>query len=333
MLGTAAAVAAALVAGATWFAVSSSPDDPGDRSNLEPGVLAAEATSNPVSTETSRLDAKRAYGYLVKVCRIGPRPSGSRGMAEQQKLVADHFTELGAEVRFQTFDAAHPINGAPVRMSNIVVSWHPETEERVLLCCHYDTRPYPDRDPHNPRGVFIGANDGASGVALLMELGHHMADLKPTYGVDFVFFDAEELVYGDFGEYFVGSEHFAREYRDNPPPYRYHYGVLVDMIGDRTLTLYQERFSLNYAEDVTNHLWSIGRRLGIREFIPREKWEVRDDHIPLNEIARIPTCDIIDFDYPYWHTTQDLPSKCSGASLVKVGRVLLAWLEEAPKLQ
>jgi glutaminyl-peptide cyclotransferase len=290
--------------------------------------------------EVPEIDAKRAYAYLLKVCRIGPRVSGTRGMAEQQKLIADHFTKLGAGVGYQTFDVAHPLTGMPVRMSNIVVSWHPEAEERVLICCHYDTRPFPDMDPVNPRGEFIGANDGGSGVALLMELGHHMAEIEPAYGVDFVFFDGEELVYLDrsgtrgvpnrYNGYFLGSEHFAKEYLASPPGHRYVAGVLLDMVADRNLGFFQEKNSLKHAPQVVESVWAAAARLGIREFVARPKHEILDDHIPLNEIAGIPTCDIIDFDYPHWHTMQDLPVRCSGASLEKVGHVVLHWLESYP---
>jgi hypothetical protein len=295
----------------------------------QPAARAAE----PAATTAAALDAARAYGYLVKICRLGPRISGTKEMADQQKLIADHFTKFGAHLRYQSFDVAHPLSGRPVRMTNMIVSWHPQAKERVLLACHYDTRPWPDRDPVNPRGRFLGANDGASGVALFMEMAHHLPELQPTYGVDFVFFDGEELIYGDRGKFFLGSEHFAKEYRDRPPEHRYVMGVLVDMIGDRDLNLYMEKKSLHYAPEVTESLWAAAARLGVKEFHdhPKPKHDVEDDHVPLNVIAGIPTCDIIDFDYPHWHTTRDVPTNCSGSSLVKVGRVLLYWLENAPR--
>lgn len=287
----------------------------------------------PGAAAPDELDARRAYGYLLKICRIGPRISGTRGMAEQQQVILEHFTKHGAQVRFQTFDVAHPLTGDPVRMANTIVSWHPEAKQRILLCCHYDTRPYPDRDFFNRRGTFIGANDGGSGVALFMELAHHLAKLKPAYGVDFVFFDGEEFIYRRGDEYFLGSEHFARDYVANPPAYRYVYGVLVDMVGDRNLQLYYERKSLRFAPEVTTSIWETAQKLGVEEFISRRKHDVEDDHVPLNEIANIPTCDIIDFDYRHWHTTKDVPAACSGESLVKVGRVLLHWLENPPRPQ
>ncbi len=292
------------------------------------------ATKPPASDdEGPQIDADRAFGYLKKVCEFGPRISGSEAMEKQQQLIAEHFTKLNAKVSFQSFDARHPRSGKAVRMNNIIVSWDPAAKERVLLACHYDTRPLADRDP-NPElireGTFLGANDGASGVALLMELGHHLHKIKPTFAVDLVFFDGEELVYGDRDDYFHGSKYFSKEYRDTPPKYKYMCGVLVDMIGGKRLQLHQELNSLDYAPEVTQSVWKTAKKLNVKEFIPRAKDLVNDDHLALNEIAGIPTCDIIDFGYEHWHTTRDVPANCSGESLAKVGRVLLAWLEEGP---
>jgi hypothetical protein len=280
------------------------------------------------------MNSKRTYDYLVQVCKIGPRISGSTGMEQQQKLIVEHFAEFGATVQYQTFDAAHPRTGLPVRMDNIIVSWQPDAKERVLLACHYDTRPHADRDPNlqlAARAPFIGANDGASGVALFMEMAHHMKGLPTTYGVDFIFFDGEELVYGERDPYFLGSEHFSKSYRDKPPAHRYVYGVLVDMVGGKSMKLYYEKNSLDYAPDLTRSIWNMARQLGVKEFILKQKHEVRDDHLPLNEIAKIPSCDLIDFDYPHWHTTRDVATNCSGESIAKVGRVLLAWLQAVPQ--
>ena len=223
-----------------------------------------------------------------------------------------------------------------VTISNLVIEWHPERTARVLLCAHYDTRPFPDRDRQRPKGVFVGANDGASGVALLMELGRHMPALQSSIGVDFVLFDGEEFVFDenrDRDYYFIGSTFFARNYRNNPPAYKYRGGVLLDMVADAQLQLYQERNSVKHARDLVTQIWNMANRLDVSEFVRQTRHELRDDHIPLNEIARIPTCDIIDFDYPrpggrqYWHTEDDTPDKCSATSLAKVGWVVLEWLK------
>ena len=220
-------------------------------------------------------------------------------------------------------------------MANLVVSFHPDRNNRILLCAHYDTRPFPDRDPRRPRGRFIGANDGGSGVAVLMELAHHVGKLDSPYGVDFVLFDGEEFVFEERqGTYFLGSEHFARQYVAEPPAYRYRAAVLLDMVGDAQLQLFQERNSVSWADSrpLVDEIWGTAKKMGITEFIARPKHEIRDDHLALHDIARIPACDIIDFDYPrsssasYWHTEADTPDKCSGDSLAKVAAVLLEWL-------
>ncbi|MCA9204584.1 MAG: M28 family peptidase [Planctomycetales bacterium] len=305
------------------------------------GASAYWLTSHSNGQSTARripVDGDRAYGYLKEICQIGPRPSGSPGMLQQQRWLTEHFATLGGRVSMQEFSVRHPETGDPVAIKNMLVEWHPERRERILLCAHYDTRPFPDRDRTNPRGVFVGANDGGSGVALLAELAHHMGELNSRYGVDFVLFDGEELVFDegrDKDYYFLGSTHFAQEYARGTSDVRYRAGVLFDMVGDADLQLYYEVFSLRNARDVTLGIWKTAQRLGVDEFKPRSRHEIRDDHLPLNNIAKIPTCDLIDFDYPrpglrapsYWHTEQDTVDKCSGESLAKVGWVVLEWLK------
>ena len=293
---------------------------------------APPAKPKPKAAMGNPIDAERTFKYLTEVCAIGARPSGSPGMEKQQKLITDHFEKFGCQVKLQPFDAPHPLTGRPVRMNNIIISWHPETKERVLLCAHYDTRPFPDREntAEARRGLFVGANDGASGVALFMELAHHMELLKPAFGVDFVLFDGEELVFDRQGTYFLGAEYFARSYIDSPPAHRYKYGILVDMIADKQLSLYFERNSLTHAPELAKSVWNTAKKLQIPEFIARTKHEIQDDHLALNEIAGIPTIDIIDFDYPFWHTRRDTPANCSGESISKVGYVLLQWLSVKP---
>ncbi|MFV2066071.1 MAG: M28 family peptidase, partial [Pirellulales bacterium] len=296
------------------------------------GVCAAEPSQAPKSTSSSNpVDGRRAYGYLKAICALGPRPSGSRGMRDQRSLVVKHFEKVGGEVDLQRFRAPDPRGGPAVAMANVICQWHPRRAKRIVLCAHYDTRPLPDRDP-NPirrrRGVFLGANDGASGVALLMELAHHMPHLDSRYGVDFVLFDGEEFVYDESDPYFLGSQWFARRYVRDPPSHRYRWGLLFDMVADADLQLFQERHSMEWPDTrpLVLDIWATAQRLGIREFIGRRKYSVRDDHLQLRNIAKIPTCDIIDFDYDYWHTEGDAPNKCSATSLAKVGRVVLEWL-------
>ena len=293
---------------------------------LLPPTLAPAQAENPI-------DGSRALGYLKSLCDLGPRPSGSQAMMKQKELIQNHFEPLAKDAHTQSFLVKNPLGGPKVRITNLIFRWNPDASERLLVCAHYDTRPLPDRDP-NPmaqrNGRFIGANDGASGVALLMELAHHADRFEGPLGVDFVLFDAEELVYVDKRDrYFLGSIGFAQQYKaGRHPGGKYRYGVLLDMVGDKDLQIYQEVNSTRFRDTrpLVNNIWAIAARLGVSEFKPRTKHRVDDDHVPLNRIGKIPVCDIIDFDYPHWHTESDVPRNCSGESLAKVGWVVLEWL-------
>lgn len=277
----------------------------------------------------------RAYEYLKQLCAIGPRPSGSPGMVSQQKLLSEHFKKQGGQIEFQRFRVRHPQDGSWVPMANILVRWNPESTNRILLCAHYDTLPFPMQDPENPRGRFVGANDNASGVAILMELAHDMPKLKSNYGVDFLLLDGEEFIFSERDRFFLGSEYFAGEYAKAQAKkqlgYRYRWGVLLDMVGDADLDLHEERNSVWWRDtrSLVGQIWATAARLGVREFVARPKHEVNDDHVILHDVGHIPCIDIIDFDYPPWHTQGDTPDKCSALSLAKVGWVLREWLKTA----
>jgi glutaminyl-peptide cyclotransferase len=282
-------------------------------------------------------DGRQAYEYLKQICGIGPRPSGSAGMAIQQRLIADHFRRLGAQVGFQQFSARNPRDDSQVPMANMIVQWHPDRAERILLCTHYDTRPYPDRDARNPSGILLGADDGASGVALLMELGKWMPRLESKYGVDFVLFDGSQFVFKE-GTWkkegdprFLGADYFARLYSTDSPPCKYRKAVLLDMIGNEDLGVYQEFNSMSWRDTrpLVDEIWQAAYRIGVREFVPTRKHSVSDDHLKVHDVGKIPTCAIIDFDYPYWRTEQDTPFHCSPLALAKVGWVMLDWLAKA----
>jgi glutaminyl-peptide cyclotransferase len=289
----------------------------------------AQAGPRRLTLRDIPFNGSQAYEYLRKACSFGPRPSGSKAMEAQRRWLVDHFKSLGAEVSLQSFNARHPVKGTAVPMANLIARWHADRSRRVLFCAHYDTRPYPDRDRRNPQGEFVGANDGASGVSVLMELARQFTGLEGDLGVDVVLFDGEEFLFDDRGEYFLGSTHFAREYAAAPPQTPYQWGVLLDMVGDAELHLFQEENSATWPDTrpLVNAIWSTARQLGVREFVARTGSYVRDDHLPLHDIAGLPVCDLIDFDYPYWHTQQDVPEHCSALSLAKVGWVLEEWLK------
>lgn len=293
--------------------------------------------------EIPAFDGDTAFDYLLAICEIGTRVSTSDGMAQQQTLIQEHMEALGGTVEFQPFNATNPVNGRLVELKNLVVRWHPEREKRLLLCCHYDTRPFPDRDPVNPRGVFLGANDGASGAALLMELAKIMPHLEGPWGIDMVFFDGEEFVFDSRRDpMFLGSTFFANEYAAGRWDATYSYGILVDMIGDKNLEIFYEKNTMKDPEALRlmRSIWAVAKEMGREEFKATKRHKIRDDHLPLIQIAKIPTVDIIDFDYPdkaagnqYWHTTQDIPENCSAESLHAVGSVLREWLIQLERLR
>ena len=296
-------------------------------------VVALTAAARGDTAAEPGFSGARAFRHLEALCGLGPRPTGSEAMDRQRELLAAHFRAAGAVVEGQAFRIADRGSGGPVHVENLVVTWHPDRDERILVGAHYDTRPFPDRDPVDPRGVFLGANDGASGVALLMELGRFMPALDGPVGVDFVLFDAEEYVVAPRDPYCLGSSHFARGYaaaRRAGRGQTYRCGVVVDMVADRDLAIWQERHSVDWPDTrpIVEAIWEVARRRGERAFVPRPKHVVHDDHVPLRMIGGIPTCDIIDFDFPEWHTTRDTPQACSAESLEAVGAVLLDWLRE-----
>ncbi|MDH4223320.1 MAG: M28 family peptidase [candidate division Zixibacteria bacterium] len=211
-----------------------------------------------------------------------------------------------------------------LNLSNIIASFYPDKKERILLCAHWDTRPWADKDPE-PANRFTpisGANDGASGVAVLMELASTISGKKPKYGVDIILFDGEDYGSDEHPErWCLGSSYFSK----NSGGYKAVFGILLDMIGDRDLQIYQEGYSSRYAGEIVRMVWEKAQKLSISDFKTGVKHYMVDDHLPLIQ-AGIPCIDIIDFDYPYWHTIEDTPDKCSPESLEKVGKVILSVL-------
>jgi hypothetical protein len=274
-------------------------------------------------------DGQRAMGYLEAVCKIGPRISGSPGMARQQELLQKHFEAHGGKVEWQRFTARQRSLQRPVDMANLIVSWHPDSPRRVIVCSHYDTRPIADQeeDRRNWRLPFLSANDGGSGVAFLMELAHHMKDLKTAVGVDFVFFDGEEYIFDpDRDQYFFGSEHFADHYRRRQMKHRYVAAVLLDMIAGKNARFPKEQNSLFKAGPLVKELWDIAAEQQCGAFRNEIGPAVNDDHLALNRVG-IPAVDIIDFDYVHWHRLSDVPENCSAEGLIQVARVVTVWLQ------
>jgi hypothetical protein len=208
----------------------------------------------------------------------------------------------------------------------------------VLVCAHYDTRPLADQEPNRANWTRPGvsANDGTSGAAWMMEMAHHMPNLKTAVGVDFVLFDGEEYVFetnpmGGGDRYFFGSEHFAADYRKTKGSrtHRYEAGVLLDLFAAKGAVLRPEQHSLRGAGPVCEQVWRVAVAVGAKSFRYEQGGaDVLDDHIALIE-AGIPCIDLIDFDYPHWHKLTDTPDKVSGEQLAEVARVLATWIATA----
>ncbi len=214
-------------------------------------------------------------------------------------------------------------------MNNLIIRFHPDRERRIILCSHYDTRPIADQepDPRDWKKTFISANDGGSGVALMMELAHHMKNLKLNVGVDFVLFDGEEYIFDrNIDRYFIGSEHFAQTYAKNPGKVKYGAAVLLDMIGGKGAKFPLEGNSWQKARELCTQIWTVAKEQDCKMFQNKMGDTVLDDHISLQDVG-IPAIDIIDFSYVHWHRLSDVPAQCSAESLTEVSKVLSVWMQ------
>jgi glutaminyl-peptide cyclotransferase len=283
-----------------------------------------------------KFDDARALKYLKQLCDLGPRMSGTETMKKQQDLIEKHCKDLGATVTRQEFKGKQLSRKEATEMVNLIISWHPDKMRRVLISSHYDTRPIADQERlrTNWNKPFVSANDGTSGVAFLMELGHHMKDLKSEFGVDFVLFDGEEYVFetsqnGGGDKYFFGSEYFADEYlkTKDKRKFRYDAGFLLDLCAGKDAQLKVEDYSFAAARTLVDQVWGLAKELGAKSFKYEHGYEIQDDHLALIK-AGIPTVDIIDFDYPHWHKLSDTPDKVSGAQMAELSKVLTTWLQK-----
>ncbi len=274
-------------------------------------------------------DGSRAFELLEKQVDLGPRFPGSPGHAALVSLLTDYLEPRAHELKIQTTSLSHPYEDGPLPITNILARFNPPARKHVLLLAHYDTRAIADQDPDpgNRSKPILGANDGASGVAVLLMLADIFARDVPPIGVDLLFVDAEDVGRsGDLENFSLGTKAFLPEMNELLGGVRPQYAVLVDMVGDAELTLPIEYNSWRGARKLVNRIWNLARDLGYSQFRFEMGAQIYDDHVPLLE-AGIPAVDIIDFDYPnteknYWHTLEDTPDKCSAESLEAVGTVL-----------
>jgi Zn-dependent M28 family amino/carboxypeptidase len=280
-------------------------------------VTACASAQTPAAQKPAAFDGARAFADLTKIVAIGPRPAGSEGAQKTRDYIREQLSSIGIAVVEQSFDATTPAGN--VRMVNVSATLPGTGQGRLVIAGHYDTKLIKEFP-------FVGANDGGSSTAFLLELARSLKGRTNAVPIELLFLDGEEAV----GEWATGNTFGSRHYVDVAVKAgtvkQIKALVLVDMIGDRELVLKRESNSTPWLKDV---IWSAAKRLNRPEFVP-DATPIEDDHIPFLA-AGIESVDLIDLDYPdatmrYWHTAEDTLDKTAAASLQAVGDVLLAAL-------
>lgn len=288
-------------------------------------VAACGARGKPPLRE---FDGARAFGYLEQQVRFGYRIPGTPAHEQTGDWILAQLRARADTVEVQDFP--HPTaHGQTLHLRNFFARFRPEAAERILYLAHWDTRPIADNasDSASRRKPVLGASDGASGVALLLGVADALKAKPPTVGVDLLFVDGED--YGNFADsndVLIGSRWFAAH---QPPGYPPLFGVLFDMVGDKNLDINVEGNSQAAAPEVVDRVWKAANALGYGDvFIPQVRFTLIDDHVSLQR-AGIHAIDVVDFNYQYWHTTDDTLDKVSARSLQIVGDVAVALVREA----
>jgi len=283
-----------------------------------------------------------AFLFVKKQTDFGPRVPNTATHAQCASWLEETLKKYSGHVVVQQAKV-RAYNGTLLNMKNIIASFNPEAPGRILLCSHWDSRPYADwdEDESKHRTPIDGANDGASGVGVLLEVARIISSNKLNTGVDIILFDTED--YGepqnDNNEYKednwgLGSQYWSKN--PHAPNYKANYGILLDMVGVENANFTKEGFSMQYAPDVVNKVWEAASRIGYGHyFSAAETAPITDDHYYINKISSIPTIDIIHHDnntrsgfYKYWHTTNDNIGNIDKNALKAVGQTLLTVLYE-----
>lgn len=288
---------------------------------------------------TVSFDADSAYAFCAQQCDFGPRTMNSEAHEQCGQWIVEKFKNFGMEVTEQRATLTG-FDGTPLQGNNIIARYQPQLSNRILLCAHWDSRPWADNDPDeaNHTKPVMAANDGASGVAVMLEVARVLsADtcLLPI-GVDFVCFDAEDWGAEDVSEsWALGAQYWAKSISHEPSATKPRYGILLDMVGGIGARFYQERLSLQYAPQVVERVWKSASVAGYSSFFPQDKGGgITDDHGPVNQVAGIPCIDIIPY-YPdcaessfgpTWHTINDDMQHIDRGTLKAVGQTLIQVL-------
>src|SRR5688572_7132654 len=292
------------------------------------GCVSAESTSSPGPNMNQNppiapvapiapFDSKRAWTHLENQVAFGPRPSGSAALQKTRDYILSELKKAGIDARQQVFIAKTPLG--EVSMANVVATIPGRRPERIAFASHFDTKLFKDIR-------FVGASDGASSTAALLELGRVLKPRQNEYTIELLFFDGEEAVVdwnrGDDNTY--GSRHYVRVAQQDGSLRGLQAFILLDMIGDKDLIIRRDSNSTPWLVD---SVWSAAERLGHRATFSNELTSIDDDHMPFVR-AGIPSVDIIDLDYPAWHTADDTIENVSARSLQIVGNVVLAALPD-----
>lgn len=279
-------------------------------------------------------NADSAYLYVKTQVDFGPRVPNTAQHVACGNYLAGKLTEFGATLTNQYADLL-TFDGTVLKARNIIGSYNTESKKRILLFAHWDSRPFADHDPDekNYHTPILGANDGASGVGVLLEIARQINAQAPRLGVDIIFFDAEDYGEPAFGEvhwgdfWALGSQYWAR----NPhvPNYNARFGILLDMVGGKNAVFKKEAYSEQYAQSVNKKVWNQAKELGYAAYFVNEKTgNVTDDHLYINEYAGIPCIDIIPHDFSgegsAWHTQKDNMEIIDKKTLKAVGQTVLA---------
>lgn len=298
------------------------------------------AKVNPVGPS---FNADSAYAFTKAQCDFGPRDMNSRGHDLCGEWIVSKFKEYGCKVTTQTATLAG-YDGTKLRSRNFMASINPEATTRILLCAHWDSRPWADNDPDsaNWRKPILAANDAASGVAVMLELARIIGKSKDEkafnkqLGIDFVCFDAEDWgtpqwadVADNADSWALGAQYWSKNL---PQGYEARYGILLDMVGGVGAKFYREGMSMQYAPEIVKKVWRAAREVGFGSYFPKEDGGViTDDHVPVNQFAKIPTIDIIPYYAdcqqssfgPTWHTLADNMENIDKNTLKAVGQTLV----------
>lgn len=287
-----------------------------------PALVALLALACRPAPPPRPFDGEAAYRAVEAQVAFGPRVPGRPGHAAEAAWLDSLLRPLADTLIVQRWTHV-AANGDSLPLVNFVARFNPGAGERILFLAHWDTRPRADGPQSRDSSAAVpGANDGASGTAVLLGVAASLRQAPPSVGVDLLFVDGEDYgVFDDKADVLLGSRHYAENPAPGPPPL---YAVLLDMIGDRDLQIYQEGNSVTGAPEVVDLVWRVAKQAGHGNvFVPALRYTITDDHLSL-QAKGIRAIDVVDFDYPYWHTPDDTPDKVSAQSLQVVGEVVLA---------